>query len=183
LKDTASFGRVLGSSTVLGPAMLSYAGSVVEDPGTSVVRALTQDDAPALQSLAGACSEEEWAHGGMDASALGWSDALASDAQTSGINDSSANIVGSFVGEELVAYAGFEVWDDAIAHLCTVTHPAFRKQGHGQSVVREAMKLSLARGLTPQYRCLESNMASLRLSARLGFSNYGFSVAARLSEG
>jgi predicted GNAT family acetyltransferase len=94
-----------------------------------------------------------------------------------------SNVVGSFIDGKLVAYAGFEVWDDAIAHLCTVTHPAFRKQGHGQSVVREAMKLSIARGLTPQYRCLESNMASLRLSARLGFSNYGFSVAARLSEG
>jgi ribosomal protein S18 acetylase RimI-like enzyme len=94
-----------------------------------------------------------------------------------------SNVVGSFIDGKLVAYAGFEVWDDALAHLCTVTHPAFRKQGHGQSVVREAMKLSIARGLTPQYRGLESNMASLRLSARLGFSNYGFSVAARLSEG
>jgi ribosomal protein S18 acetylase RimI-like enzyme len=134
-------------------------------------------------SLPEACSEEEWAHGGMDASDLVWSDAHAGGMTHSSGNVVGSNVVGSFIDGKLVAYAGFEVWDDAIAHLCTVTHPAFRKQGHGQSVVREAMKLSIARGLTPQYRCLESNMASLRLSARLGFSNYGFSVAARLSEG
>jgi predicted GNAT family acetyltransferase len=90
---------------------------------------------------------------------------------------------GVYHGNELVALAGYEVWGEMIAHIAVVTHPAFRGRGFGRCAVAHVARAALAAGLIPQYRTLESNLASIRVAESLGFSLYAYatSVAVRLN--
>jgi GNAT superfamily N-acetyltransferase len=148
-----------GSSfTVIGPAYVGYA-EVVRVP-SHPARSLTVDDASKAEALRAACSQTEWEHGGSDVNAQ----------PSSGV----------FVGTELVALAGYEVWGGVIAHISIITHPAFRSRGFGRSAVAHLADVALAAGLVPQYRTLESNRPSIRIAETLGFVHYASSVAVRL---
>jgi GNAT superfamily N-acetyltransferase len=148
-----------GSSfTVIGPAYVGYA-EVIRPP-SHPVRSLTERDASKAVALRAACSRTEWEHGGSDVNAQPLS--------------------GVFVGTELVALAGYEVWGGVIAHISVITHPAFRSQGFGRSAVAHLADIALAGGLVPQYRTLESNLPSIRVAESLGFVHYASSVAVRL---
>jgi hypothetical protein len=48
--------------------------------------------------------------------------------------------------------------------------------------VAAAAAAAAEQGLLLQYQTLESNLASLRLAARLGFGDYGRSLAFRLAD-
>lgn len=144
---------------VIGPAFIGYAAGMEEAAGGA--RELTSGDMEAVESLQSACSETEWDHGGSD---------LATDPCS-----------GVFEGEELAALAGYEVWDDSIAHLCVVTHRRFRGRGHARRAVEHVAKRALNAGLLPQYRTLESNLPSMHIARALGFSPYASSVAVRLA--
>jgi GNAT superfamily N-acetyltransferase len=149
-----------GSSfTVIGPAYIGYA-EVVRPP-SHPVRSLTEHDASAARALRAACPETEWEHGGS----------VVGEHPSSGV----------FVGSELVALAGYEVWGDAIAHISVITHPTFRGRGFGHSAVSHLASTALAVGFVPQYRTLESNRASIRIAEFLGFTYYATSVAVRLN--
>jgi predicted GNAT family acetyltransferase len=88
---------------------------------------------------------------------------------------------GVFMGEQLVAIAGYEAWGGGIAHISVVTHPDFRSQGFGRSAVAHLGERTIRAGLLPQYRTLESNQASIRLAESLGFQRYATSMAVRLN--
>lgn len=147
------------SFTLIGPAYIGYA-EAVRSPSHSV-HSLTERDAAAAGALQAACTETEWEHGGS----------VVGEHPSSGV----------FVGNELVALAGYEVWGSSIAHISVVTHPAFRGRGFGGSAVAHLAQAALAADLVPQYRTLQSNHASIRIAEALGFFHYATSVAVRLN--
>ncbi|MCW1914251.1 GNAT family N-acetyltransferase [Luteolibacter sp. GHJ8] len=145
---------------VIGPAFIGYADSVRDAGGD--VRAMDGLDRGMIDELRGACSEMEWEHGGSD------------------LGDSPCS--GSFEAGELAALAGYEVWDDSIAHICVVTHPDFRARGHAKRAASHLAARAIAAGLVPQYRTLVANVPSMKAAEALGFQPYARSVAVRLGE-
>jgi RimJ/RimL family protein N-acetyltransferase len=83
---------------------------------------------------------------------------------------------------ELLALAGYEVWNDTIAHIAVVTHPLHRGRSLGGAAVALAARHALQARLVPQYRTLRANAPSLGIASRLRFREYGFSVYVRLNE-
>lgn len=80
--------------------------------------------------------------------------------------------VGLFVDEQLVAAAGFTVWNGLLAHLAVVTHPNYRSQGYGKTVVSRATEQAFADGLLPQYRTSDVWPWSVALAQSLGFHRF-----------
>ena len=146
------------ASRVIGPAWIGYAEEI--GPAGHPARVLGPEDSAALHSLQQACDATEWEHGG------------------SAIENVCS---GGFVNGQLIALAGYEVWGGTIAHISIITHPGFRSHGYGRSAVAHAARQALATGLLPQYRTLESNLASIRIAASLGFHTYATSMAVRLN--
>ena len=146
------------AAATIGPASIGYATNVALP--TKPVRALTPNDAPALETLQQACDPTEWEHGGSP-----------------GGNPCS----GAFVNGQLVAVAGYETWGGTIAHISVVTHPGFRGRDFGRNAVAHLAARALSAGLLPQYRTLESNHASIRVARALGFRPYARSIAVRLN--
>lgn len=148
---------------VIGPAFIGYAEMMPPGCGDAA-REVRAEDSDAVARLQAACDPEEWDHGGSDPGEVPCS--------------------GVFTAEgELAALAGYEVWSGVIAHISIVTHPEHRGCGHGREAVAHLAKRALAAGLSPQYRTLEANEASMRIARALGFHHYASSVAVRLGEG
>ena len=145
------------STAILGPAFLGYAETV--SPETHPTRALILDDTAALDFMERSCGPIDWEHGG------------------SRIQDSCSAV---FVGSQIAALAGYQVWGGTIAHISIVTHPEFRGRGFGRSAVAHVARRAITAGLVPQYRTLDSNRPSLRIADALGFVRYATSVAVRL---
>jgi len=141
---------------VLGPTFYGYADRETVEPGDSEARVLRPPDEPAHDQFRAAITEAEWRQGapGFDP----------------------GRTVGVFVGERLVATAGWEVWDGLLAHLGVVTHPEYRDRGYGRAVVSLATDRALAAGLLPQYRTLDAWSGSVRLAEGLGFERFATAV-------
>ena len=156
----AQFAAALASvaALVLGPAYLGYATEVRGDD--SLARALSDEDAVAVEGLREACGEEEWDHGGSSL-----------EVPCSGV----------FCDGQLVALAGYETWGGTIAHIYIVTHPGYRGRGFGRGAVAHIARRALAHGLLAQYRTLDSNAPSIRIAEALGFQRYATSMAVRLA--
>ena len=147
---------------VIGPAFIGYAETLPPDSG-STARELREEDSAAVAGLQVACDPQQWDHGGSDPAEVPCS--------------------GVFTAEgELAALAGYEIWSGTIAHISIITHPDHRGHGHGREAVAHLARRALSAGLLPQYRTLEANAASMRISAALGFQHYATSVAVRLRE-
>jgi GNAT superfamily N-acetyltransferase len=146
------------ASTIIGPAFIGYADDV--PPPAHAARALTIEDGLAAAALQTACSEIEWQHGGSDVSGRPAS--------------------GVFVGSQLAALAGYEVWGGTIAHISVITHPEHRGRGFGTAAGAHLSARALAAGLLPQYRTLYANQPSIRLAGSIGFVRYATSLAIRL---
>jgi GNAT superfamily N-acetyltransferase len=145
------------ASLVLGPAFVGYAETLpLPSPGARSLSAKDEDSVKALEYARGPA---EWGHGGSPLT---------------------HPCSGVFVGEQLAALAGFEVWGGTIAHISIVTHPAFRSRGLGRDAVAHLAQRAIRAGLLPQYRTLDSNTPSIRVAASLGFQRYATSVAVRL---
>jgi GNAT superfamily N-acetyltransferase len=146
--------------TIIGPAFVGYAddGTVRQTAGKA--RLLVSSDERAASELAASCSGPDWEHGG---SILG-------EQPTSGV----------FVGDRLVALAGYEIWGGSIAHIAVVTDPDCRGRGFARSAVSDIARHALKAGLIPQYRTLMSNTASIRVADALGFQYFGASVVVRI---
>ena len=149
--------RPLGTVAV-GPAYIGYATTVAPPPHP--VRMLTPEDAGAILAMQQACDPTEWDHGSSSPEDL---------------------CAGVFVGEALVAFAGYEVWSQSIAHISIVTHPGFRGRGFGRSAVGYLAQHALEAGLLAQYRTLASNHASIRIAESLGFQPFAESRAVRFT--
>jgi RimJ/RimL family protein N-acetyltransferase len=144
---------------VLGPTFYGYADRESFSPVESDARVLRADDEGAFESLRVAVPEQEWEHGGP--------------AFTPG------ETVGVFEDGSLVAVSGFAVWDDLLAHLAVVAHPAHRGEGHGQAVVSRAAERAFTAGYVPQYRTADAWPWSVALAERLGFERFATAFLGR----
>ena len=146
------FDAVGVNGAVLGPAFYGYTDREVFDPVDGDARALAAGDRPSYDTFRVAIPDDEWEHGGSSLT----------PGQT----------VGLFLGNDLVAVAGYEVWNDLLAHIAVVTHPNHRNSGHGRAVVSLATEQALSAGLVPQYRTLEAWPWSVALARQLGFERF-----------
>lgn len=120
------------------------------------VRMLTAADASAVAGLRTACDPAEWEHGGSYLA--------------------HGPVVGVFVAGQLVSLAGCEIWGQAIAHICIVSHPRYRGRGCGSLAVSRLTQEVLERGLVPQCRTLDANGPSMGIAGRLRFERYATTV-------
>jgi GNAT superfamily N-acetyltransferase len=137
---------------VIGPAFYGYADRETFDSVASAARVLTSDGESAYDILRAAVLDDEWEQGGMDFVPK--------------------ETVGLYVDNDLVASAGYDVWDGLIAHLAVITHPDHRNKGHGRAVVSRATERALADGLLPQYRTADAWPWSVALAENLGFERF-----------
>lgn len=80
-----------------------------------------------------------------------------------------------------VAAAGYETWDNAVAHLGLAVAVGHRSQGLGAMVASAAALDALDHGLVLQWRSSETNPASRRTGERLGFVALGTQIAIELT--
>lgn len=167
LREPEHVAAVLGAGAgeVVGPASLAYADAGTLRPAGAGAEARFLDpadpsDVAAVAALRAACAGPDWEHGG---GALGAEPAA-----------------GAFADGALAALATYEAWGGRLAHLAVVAHPRRRGRGYAAAAVRLLAGRALARGLVPQYRTLEANVASVRLGAAAGFVAYATSLAVRL---
>lgn len=153
------FAASFPGKVVIGPAYIGYAEEMDVGAG-SAARPLDASHRAAAGVLREACSENEWDHGGSEVGEV-----VAS---------------GVFIDDQMVAVAGYEVWDGVIAHISVVSHPVHRGRGHARAVVADVARRALEVGLVPQYRTLDVNAPSIRIAESLGFVRYATSVAVRL---
>jgi hypothetical protein len=107
----AVFGKRVVAS--IGPAFVGYSDLKNFRPSFSnSTRRPTVQDEKAVDILRSACAVEEWEHGGSEFRP--------------------SAMVGAFRGQELAALASYQLWDEQIAHIAVVTHPAFRGQATPQ---------------------------------------------------
>jgi len=161
--DSTQLRSLVGSRVdkIIGPAFIGYTESgkfqPIESRSTTV---LGNEHSGHVASLRAACDSIDWEHGGHE---LGENPA-----------------VGVFVEKELAALASYDVWSDRIAHIFILTHPRYRRHGYACAAVSRLVEIALERGLVPQYRTLESNTASMKIAARLGFTRYATTMTVGL---
>jgi GNAT superfamily N-acetyltransferase len=146
------FSRLGDVETVLGPAFYGYTDGGSFRPVESRVEPLAHGDERAYDRFRRSVPVEEWENGGP--------------------TFEPERTVGLFEGREIVAAAGYDVWDDALAHLAVVVSRGHRGQGHGRAVVSRATELALDDGLVPQYRTLDAWSWSVALARGLGFERF-----------
>ncbi|GAA3061809.1 MULTISPECIES: GNAT family N-acetyltransferase [Actinomycetes] len=105
----------------------------------------------------------------------GWAAALVEDRPSSapGAPGHSEGSAGADSREQVLAAAGREVWQQMIAQLGVLTHPAHRGSGHGRYIASVAVEEAFVDGLVPQWRAAMDTEASHRAAIRLGFSEAG----------
>ncbi|ROS26183.1 GNAT family N-acetyltransferase [Cellulomonas sp. PhB150] len=135
----------------IGSASLAYA-----EPTAGAPAELATDDD--VRHVVEACSE--------------------ADQDESGIREMPTRVVAREDGRP-VALAGYEVWDDAVAHLGVLVVPDARGRGLARTAARAAM--DHAPGLVPQWRASVDNPASKAVADRLGFVRTGLQIAIDVS--
>jgi GNAT superfamily N-acetyltransferase len=160
----ASFIRTsLGTSvdSIIGPA---FQGSL--DPRqfriiTSVdVRFLTPEDDLAVDRFRRQCMPEDW--------------------QNSGFEKTSSYRAAYFLGDSIVALAGYRPWTKDAGDPCVVTSADARGQGYGTAVVNSVVGKALEDNKLLLYQTLESNIGAVRIAAKLGYKRYARHLAVRL---
>jgi len=71
----------------------------------------------------------------------------------------------------LVASAGLNWQTPHFAELSVNTHPDYRRQGYGRSVVAAMANYLLSNGRTPLYLVADNNTASLEVARQVGFAD------------
>jgi len=72
-----------------------------------------------------------------------------------------------------LAGAGYDVWEEKLAHLGVLVSPANRRSGLGSQAVAIAQKQAVDAGLIPQWRVHVDNAASIKTALRAGFEYAG----------
>lgn len=152
------FGDMVGE--VIGPAWLGYADAGDFQPADlHHVRDLEAGDRGELNALAEE-NATEWQAGGI------------------GTNDDP--LVGAFEGDILVSVGSAAPSSASILNVGIVTRRQRRGRGYGTSVASRLTRCGLDRGAVMQYRTLESNKPSMAIAHRLGYREYGSTMAVRL---
>ena len=148
-------------SDVIGPAYVGLGfAEWLQLHDAARARLLADKTHDLVGALRAEVTAEEWEHGGSEAH---------------------GPLFGSFDSAGgLAALSGYEVWNGTIAHISIVSRTAERGRGYGRAAVALATRHALAAGLVPQYRTLFSNAPSMGIARRLGFVEYGRSLAIRL---
>lgn len=136
-------------SDVMGPAALFYpSGPMIEVAEDSVEEATSDELAPLLASVPPEERDE------------------------SGVAEitSSAFVVRTGDGQ-VVAACGYRHWPRDVAHISVLTHPNFRRNGHGVAVAAAAIVRASSEGLLPQWRARP--LASRTLAQKLGLVHLG----------
>src|SRR5262249_4981965 len=98
-----------------------------------------------------------------------------------GINPQQPPLFGCFtIGNELVAAAMLEERDEGVLFLGVITHPDYRGSGYGSAVASYAPSHGLAAGGILHYQTLEANIHSAAIARKLGYQQYGTTLAVRL---
>ncbi len=104
-------------------------------------------------------------------------DASPEDIEESGVSELSGTAFVSRAGGAVAAASGYRLWPNGVAHLCVLTSPHHRREGHGQRVATAAILRALTDGLLPQWRArpIESQF----LAASLGLVKLGTQLSVR----
>lgn len=154
--------------TLCGPTWVGYLvnrADFTPARDTADVRPLGPTDARALLDLVESCGTGmAWEHGG--------------------VSPEQPALFGRFIGDELVAAAGYDVVAGArLANVTFATHPLHRGNGYGSAVASAAVGHALGCGLMVQWQTLRANTPSAATAAALGFRRYGERLVVRLRDG
>ncbi|MGY4644181.1 GNAT family N-acetyltransferase [Cellulomonas sp. URHB0016] len=149
--------------SLVGSAILSYAdagtagdGAGPADSGAQIARG----SAAGLEDVLLRCSDDE--------------------RDECGLADATEVLVLTDRTGRPAAAAGYEVWDDAVAHVGVAVAADRRGHGHGRTVAASVTRDALAAGLVAQWRARPENLASTLTAERLGYVRRGTQVAVDL---
>jgi GNAT superfamily N-acetyltransferase len=137
---------------VYGPGVLGYVDARAFTPCHSEARLLDEDDEAAFERLRDRTADREWARASPTFRAN----------RTAGL----------FRNGELVAVG--TLGDPPFGDVGVVVDAAHRDEGYAQEVVSRVLAAAFDRGerVVPRYRTPESESASLRVAASLGFERW-----------
>lgn len=146
---------------VLGPSVHHYL-----DDGTGLAahaagRRLNPLDSAALNALRGAVDVREWQHAGFD--------------------EEAPMLFGLFEGDELAAAANLTPGPAAASDVGVLTRQDRRGRGYGTALAATAAKQAIGLYGVARYRSLDTDIASLAVARRLGFTEYGRNLAIHLA--
>jgi GNAT superfamily N-acetyltransferase len=141
--------RLPPTGATLGPAMLFYPSKRFSPTQIADVEQVSNDE---LAALFEAVAPDEIDESGMR-EITSW--AIGSRS-TTGV---------------LAAVSGYRHWPNHVAHLSVLTHPAFRRQGHGRRVATAAIQRAMEEDLLPQWRARPA--ASQAVARSLGLVQLG----------
>ncbi len=131
------------------------------EPGSETVRRLGSSDERALTEFKAICT------------GVGWDE--------SGLEQADDFRYAHFVGERIVAMAGFRSWREDVGAPCVLTHPSFRQRRLGSEVAKAVIADGRHHGKLMLYQTLESNDAAVHLARALGYERYASHIAVRLN--
>ncbi len=80
-----------------------------------------------------------------------------------------------------MSVAGYSIWPESIAHFHVYCDPRFRRRGYAARALEWAITDACAAALLPQYQARDTNQASIRVSERMGFAEYGWMATVRIN--
>jgi GNAT superfamily N-acetyltransferase len=146
---------------LIGPAFQGCLEAGGFRPRYSIrVRFIERGDSAAVDRFRAECDPDEWESGGLD--------------------EVKNHTAAYFDGERITAMAGYRPWNDYAGDPCVLTHPEFRRRGHGTAVVSSVVAAALQEGRLLLYQTLEANRSAIQIAANLGYEQYARHVAVRL---
>lgn len=127
---------------------------------SSNVRLVRPEDSSAVQRFRSECGEDAWQSGGQ--------------------GKVERHVVAHFEGDIITAMAGYRSWSDVAGDPCVLTHPDYRRRGHGTAVVSSVVGAALEEGQVLLYQTLEANRGAVGIATGLGYEQYARHVAVRL---
>jgi RimJ/RimL family protein N-acetyltransferase len=160
LTDTGAAGDALGDlrPRLVGQALLAYADKSTYTPALAAFT-VRQADRGEVEQAVSRCEPE--------------------DCDESGLLEMSTWFVAKDEGVP-VAAAGYERWPRSVAHCGVAVGAEHRGRGLGQAVASDAVGHALGEHPVAQWRSRDTNVASTRIGARLGFVLMGTQTAFEL---
>jgi RimJ/RimL family protein N-acetyltransferase len=151
--------HLLNPCQTLGPALLFYGAPTRSAPDVQVIGPvdLTDDRVRAVLTDA---TDDERDESDLDGTSSGAFVALTADGTPA-------------------AACAWAQWPHDVAHISSLTATAHRGQGFGLAAAHLALSEATNRGLIPQWRAAQSNLASIALARRLGLHHLGTQYSCR----
>ncbi|HET6585420.1 MAG TPA: GNAT family N-acetyltransferase [Nannocystaceae bacterium] len=146
---------------MIGPA---FQGRLEPDrfrPAVSAdVRFIGRDDAAAVDRFRAECGADAWESGSLD--------------------KVEQPMAAHFDGSRITAMAGYRPRNHDAGDPCVLTHPEFRRRGHGTRVVSAVVGAALGQAKLLLYQTLEANRGAVEIALNLGYEPYARHMAVRL---